>query len=312
MATIAGLERIPIGTWPTEVRRLDTTSDELGLEVWVKSEETGGAWGGNKVRKLEFILHRARKDGVRTLASWGAGTSNWAAALALHGTAAGFRISLGLGGSIPNDYRALYARSGVVLTRMPLLTLAPLALGIARARVRHGVRFVPVGGSGTIGDIGTAQLGEEIAQQVDEGLPAPHAIFVAAGTTGTAAGLAVGLGAAGMRAPVVAVQVSDWPYGSRALLARRLKKVLDRARELGLGEIEPVPVVMDSEHLGRGYARPTRESRAAIELAARDGLALDPTYAAKAFAAMVTAARRGRPGPYLFVATSPSRPLSLP
>ncbi len=303
---------MPIGAWPTEVRRLDVVSQELGVETWAKSEETAGAWGGNKVRKLEFILHAARQDGIRTLVSWGTGSSNWTAALALHGALAGFKISLGLGGPVPIDYRALYERLRVDLIRMPRLTLAPLALAVARSRVTHDARFVPVGGSGTIGDIGTAQLGEEIAQQAGDELPAPRAVFVAAGSTGTAAGLAVGLGRARLRVPVIAVKVSEWPYGSRALLNRRLNRVLSHATDLGLGRIHPVPIVLDTDHLGRGYGKPTPESRAAIELAARDGLVLDPTYAAKAFAALVTAARRGHEGPYLFVATSPSRPVPLP
>ena len=313
MATIADLERIAIGAWPTQVRRLDATSEELGVEVWVKSEETGGAWGGNKVRKLEFILHEARKGRVGTLVSWGAGTSNWAAALAMHGHDAGFRVSVGLGGKVPDDYRALYDALGTVVVTAPHLMLAPVALVAARARAGGSARFVPVGGSGTIGDVGTAQLGEEIAEQVASGqLPGPRAVFVATGSTGTAAGLAVGLGLAGLRVPVVAVKVSDWPFASRSLLNRRLAKVLHRARELGLGRIDPVPIALDTDHLGRGYGKPTPESRVAIELAAREGLVLDPTYAAKAFAALVTAARSGRPGPYLFVATSPERPVPVP
>lgn len=312
MATIAGLPRIPIGTWPTEVRRLDAVSDELGVEIWAKDEETSGAWGGNKVRKLEFILHEAREEGIGTLVSWGAGTSNWAAALALHGRDAGFRVVLGLGGALPSDYRALYGALGTDLVRMPRLTLAPLALVGARARAGRAALFIPVGGSSAIGDLGTAQLGEEIAQQAGDHMPTPRAVFVATGSTGTAAGLVVGLGLGGLRAPVIAVKVSDWPYGSRALLDARLKKVAQRVRELGFGSFRPVPVVLDTDHLGRGYGKPTVESRAAIELAARDELELDPTYAAKAFAALTTAARGGRPGPYLFVATSPRRPVPLP
>lgn len=308
--TIAALERMSIGTWPTAVRRLDATADELGVEVWVKSEETCGAWGGNKVRKLEFILHSARQDDVGTLVSWGAGTSNWTAALALHGHDAGFRVALGLGGKIPDDYRGLYGALGTAVVGAPHLMLAPVALAIARVRAGRGARFVPVGGSGTVGDIGTAQLGEEIAEQVASGeLPEPRAVFVATGSTGTAAGLAVGLGLARLRVPVIAVKVSDWPYGSRGLLNRRLAKALHWARELGLDHIDPVPIVLDTDHLGRGYGKPTPESRDAIELAHRDGLVLDPTYAAKAFAALMTAARTGRRGPYLFIATSPTRPV---
>ncbi|HEV3472160.1 MAG TPA: pyridoxal-phosphate dependent enzyme [Actinomycetota bacterium] len=309
MGKIAALGRIPIGTWPTDVSRLTATSDALGVEIWAKSEETAGAWGGNKVRKLEFILHAAREDGVRTLVSWGAGTSNWAAALAMHGKAAGFRVALGLGGNVPDDYRALYGALGTSVVRTPHLMLAPVALATVRARAGASARFLPVGGSGTVGDLGTAQLGEEIADQVASSeIPAPAAVFVATGSTGTAAGLSVGLSLGGLRVPVIAVKVSDWPYASRGMINRRLKKVLEHARASRIAPIEPVPVVLDTDHLGAGYGKPTPAARSAIELAARDALVLDPTYAAKAFAALMTAARRGRPGPYLFIATSPIRP----
>jgi len=298
-----------IGTWPTEVRRLAAASESLGAEIWAKSEETAGAWGGNKVRKLEFILDAARRDRRTNLLSWGAGSSNWTAALALHGRAAGFSVSLGLGGPVPKDYRALYRSTGTRLVSLPRLTLAPVALAAAWARAGGRALFIPVGGSGTVGDIGTAQLGEEIAVQIKSAeLPLPSAVFVATGSSGTAAGLAVGLGHARAPLPVVAVKVSDWPYATTKMVTRRISSLLDHLEQRGIRNVVPAPWRLERAYLGPGYGKPTEASRAAIALAARDGLTLDPTYGAKAFAALVGTARRDKDGPYLFVHTSPARP----
>ena len=66
------------------MRRLEAVSDTLGREVWIKLEEGCGTWGGNKVRKLEYILGRARADGVERLVGSSVGTSNWTSALAFH------------------------------------------------------------------------------------------------------------------------------------------------------------------------------------------------------------------------------------
>src|SRR6478736_1714586 len=91
------LERLPLGTAPTPVRLLD---DELvgGREVWLKDESTfgNGAWGGNKVRKLEWIIPEARRRGVRTLFTVGGIGTHWGLAAALYGRDHGLRTMLGL------------------------------------------------------------------------------------------------------------------------------------------------------------------------------------------------------------------------
>src|SRR5687768_10406930 len=101
--------RVDLGTWPTPVRRLDHASRSLGAEIWVKSEESCGTWGGNKVRKLEYILARVEATQARTLVTYGAGTSSWAASVALHASPRGFQVVLGLGGPVPDSLAALYA-----------------------------------------------------------------------------------------------------------------------------------------------------------------------------------------------------------
>lgn len=301
---IDDIPRIEIGTWPTPLRRLDHTSEALGAEVWAKLEEECSAWGGNKVRKLEYLLNEAREDGITKLVAWGVGTSNWAAAVAWHGSHHGFETNAGLGGHLPDRYRRVYERSGTKLTVLPRLELAPLAATMARVGAGRNARLLPVGGSGGIGDIGATRLGSEIARAVEGGeIPSPDSIVVAAGSCGTVAGLVMGLNLAGITLPVIAVKVADWPYATSGMIARRVSNI---RRRLGRPATNPPHLDLEKRFLGRGYGHPTPESRAAIALARHDGLDLDGTYGAKAFAVLCDAARGG--GTYLFIHTSPGDP----
>ncbi len=149
--------------------------------------------------------------------------------------------------------------------------------------------------------MGSAGAGIEIADAMDAGsLPVPRAVFVAAGTCGTAAGVAVGLSARGWAIPVVAVRVTPVPYGTPSLVRRRA-----RALERLLGTRLQTPIVGDDRYVKPGYARSNPASMEAAAIAARDGIELDPTYASKAFAALVDAARSGSRGPLLLLHTSP-------
>jgi D-cysteine desulfhydrase len=310
---VNGLDTFPkmqLGSWPTPVVLLDEVSEQTGVEVWAKLDEECGAWGGNKLRKLEYIFGEARRDSISRLVSWGAGTSNWAAALALHGEVEGFTVSLGLGGHIPEDYAALYEAAGTRTIRLPRLELAPLALAVARVRAGLRARYLPVGGSGTLGDIGSVHAGTEIATGVIAGeLPRPKRVFVATGSSGTVAGLIVGLGIGSLAVPVTAVKVSDWPYATTGMVTRRISSLLRRLEGGNVRNVVPAPWRLEPRFLGPGYGKPTNEGRAAMQLAARDGLNLDPTYGAKAFAALLATARSEREGPYLFLHTSPKRPV---
>lgn len=301
------LPRLNIGSWPTPVRRMDLTSADLGQEIWIKVEEECGTWGGNKVRKLEYILAAAQRDGVETFVSYGAGTSNWTSALVFHAAPRGFHTVAGLAGRVPGDYATLYRRTGTKVVSVPWAALSlPVALA-ARMRAGRGARSLQPGGSGD-GDIGSVNAGFEIADALaTKELPVPRVIFVAAGTCGTAAGVAAGLAIRGIRIPVVAVRVTPLPLGTPRLIGKRVADLLDM-----LGEKSPAgPVIGDDRFFKPGYARQNAGSREAIDIAANDNVRLDPTYAAKAFAAVVDAARTSVRGPYLFLHTSPG-PLPLP
>jgi D-cysteine desulfhydrase len=299
--------RLPIGMWPTPVRLLPEVSELLGRRVYAKLEEECGAWCGSKVRKLEYLLPAARAAGTRTLVAYGAGESSWVAACAVHGTRAGFDVIAAVAGQIPAEYGALYRERGVRVLYRPRLGMLPVSLAMARARAGRDARVLPMGGSGDIGDVGSARAGLEIAAAVGDGsLERPRRVFVAAGTGGTAGGIATGLGLGGNPIPVVAVRVTPRPLGTKRLVHRRAVATASRmlpAFPAGNSDVV-APVLGDSRFHGPGYGQPGAAALEAILIARSDGLVLDSTYASKAFAALISAGRSGARGPLLFVHTS--------
>ena len=305
---IEDLPRLQIGTWPTPVRLMERVSGSLTCDVWVKLEEECGVWGGNKVRKLEFILAAAQRDGIRTLVSYGTGTSNWTSALAVHASKVGFRTVAGLAGPIPQHYAVLYSATRTKLVTMPWSFLSGVATVAARAAAGTGARSLPPGGSGD-GDIGSLHAGLEVADAIEAGkLPEPRAIFTAAGTCGTAAGLGAGLAVRGFDIPLVAVRVTPLPIGTPRLINRRIRALEDLLGDHGISFRAAPRVLGDDRFFRPGYAKTNPASREATEIAALDGVELDATYAAKAFASLVDAARSGARGPFLFLHTSPGLP----
>lgn len=300
--------RLEIGKWPTPVHRMARSSEELGADVWVKVEERCGAWGGNKVRKLEYILAAAHADGIRRLVSYGVGTSNWAAALVHHATALDLEVVVGLAGPIPPAYQSLYDRAGVTVVHARAVNALPFVVAAARIKAGTAARSVPMGGSGP-GDIGSLHVGEEIASDIARGaMPKPDAIYLPAGTTGTAAGVAAGLALEGCAVPVIAVKVAPWPYGTAAR-ARKHARALLRFRAAGERSVR---IEGDGRFHAPGYGRSNPESLEAIATARQDGLELDGTYAAKGFAAVIDRARRNRGETLLFIHTSPGPPPPSP
>ena len=304
--SLSEVPRIPIGKWPTPLRRLDYSSRALGCDVWAKVEEECGAWGGNKVRKLEYLLAEARAAAATKLVAYGAGSSSWAAATALHGRDHGFDVTLGLGGAVPVDYARLYGRLGTRVMRLPTLASVPAAALVARARAGKGARLLPPGGSGGVGDLGSFQAGVEVADAVERGdMPEPSHAFVPAGTGGTCAGLGTGMALRNLHCRVVAIRVTPRPLGTLWLVGRRMSALNRRLSQLGVRSRAMSFVEGIDACYPPGYGKPSKPAIEAAEMARLDGLQLDLTYAAKAFAGLIATVRTGISGPVLFLHTSP-------
>lgn len=301
------LPYLPLGDGPTPVRLLD----EFGFRspVWLK-DESGygrGGWGGNKVRKLEWLLPEAQRRGARTILTVGGLGTNWGLAAALYAREQRLDVALALidhpvDAHVRAQIRRLRA-SGAVLHFPRTKTRLLLALPWLVARHTHGFTLpyvLPAGGSSPLGTLGYVECALELADQVAQGLlPEPGWMVTAVGSGGTAAGLALGLRLAGLRTRVLGIVVNDTlRLDSAALLALAGKaRALLRSRgaDLPQGGLGPADVVTEHGWLGAGYAHPTEPGTRALRRAATEaGLELESTYTAKALAALIALDGAGR------------------
>jgi D-cysteine desulfhydrase len=301
---------------PTPVREL------AGLGTWAKEDGRfgSGGWGGNKVRKLEWLIPDAQRRGRRSILTFGGLGTNWGLATALYAREYGLETALALVDQpIDEHVRAQLARleaSGARIhrTHTKLRTVAMLPWLLARnSRGARPPYLLPAGGSSPIGALGYVEAALEIAAQVEDGsLPEPAHVVVPVGTGGTAAGLALGFQLAGLRSRVIGVVVNDQlrldaPVFAR--LARRSAAVLERCgAHLGALRLEPNMLDLTRDQIGAGYGHPTEAAERATALAAEGRLALDPVYTAKAMAGLLALRAEGRlADPILFVHTDGPR-----
>lgn len=289
---------------PSPVRPLDA----LGEGLWLKDDSLygDGPWGGNKIRKLEWILPDVRRKGKRTILTFGGLGTNHGLATALYAREHGLRTVLALIDQPLDDHvREQLERlraSGATLhfTHGKWRTVAAAPWLIARYRFPY---FLPAGGSSPVGTLGYVEAGLELAEQVEEGvLPEPTHVVAAVGSGGTTAGLALGLRLAGLRTKAVGIVVNDTLRLDSAALGRLARRT---ARLLGWSEATPEPIVT-RDWLGAGYGHPTEESSRALEIAReRESLSLDPVYTAKALAGLLALRERGElgDGPIVFLNT---------
>lgn len=286
-----GLGHVALGSAPTPVRPLDLG---LGVETWLKDESVFGddGWGGNKVRKLEWIIPEAQRRGVSTLFTVGGIGTHWGLACALYAGRHGLDTVLGLVDQPVDDHvREQLARleaSGARLYRFA--STRRLKLAAPYLLVRHRPWYLPAGGSNAFGTLAYVDVALEIAAQVASGdLPAPAAVVVPVGSGGTVTGLTLGLRMAGLDAHVLGVVVNDMlPLDARAMtrLAGRTSRLLaDRGLTdvptLGEGDFDLRP-----DWLGATYGDPTPASVAEVARARDEGLALEPVYTGKSLAAL--------------------------
>jgi D-cysteine desulfhydrase len=310
------LPHLALSERPTTVRELP------GLGIWVKEDGRfgSGGWGGNKVRKLEWLIPDARRRGRRSILTFGGLGTNWGLATALYAREHGIETALALlDQPIDAHVKAQLARleaSGarIYRTHSKARTVAMLPWLLARnARRGRPPYLLPAGGSSPVGALGYVEAALEVAAQVADGaLPEPAHVVVPVGTGGTAAGLALGFQLAGLRTRVVGVVVNDQlRLDARVLarLARRTASLLER-RGAGVGRLQLEPDMLDltRDQIGAGYGHPTEAASRAAGLAAEEGRELDPVYTAKAMAGLLALREQGRLGdPVLFVHTDGPR-----
>ncbi len=315
-------QRLPfvkLGEGPTPVRPLPGLGSGKA-EIWLKDEGGfgEGGWGGNKVRKLEWLLPDVERRGRKTILTFGGLGTNWGLATALYAREQGIETALALIDQPLDDHveaqlerlRASGASIHFTRTKNRTVALAPWLVG----RHMSGLKppyILPSGGSSPLGALGYVEVAFEIADQVRSGeLPEPGWIVVPTGSGGTAAGLALGLSLAGLETGVLGVIVSEHLKLDGPAIRKLAERSAALLRKRGADFPEPeLRHEMTIEWLGETYGAPTPESEKAIELTRSAGLELDPVYTAKAMAALLAREKAGGFGekPVLFINTNGPR-----
>lgn len=289
---------IPLVQAPTPTEKLEALSEFLGGEVWIKRDDrTSSIYGGNKPRKLEFILAQALSLGRKTLVTGGGLGTNHGLATAIFGQKMNLEVHLGLLPQTVTDHvrknLLLFHAHGAEMMYFGSVLKALLYYYLIGRLCHRNAYFIQPGGSSPVGTLGYVDAGLEMAIQVNRGdLPRPQAIFVAAGTCGTMAGLILGLRLGGIETPVMGIQVGDSLFSNPKAVLSLARKTLSLMRNCDQSvpeiRIRAEDIFFDRENLGRGYGHPTDAGRSALALMSdMEHIPLDLTYTAKTFGALL-------------------------
>jgi 1-aminocyclopropane-1-carboxylate deaminase/D-cysteine desulfhydrase-like pyridoxal-dependent ACC family enzyme len=299
-------ERLPwlqLGGGPTPVQHLEAPGDGRG-ELWVKRDDlTSPLYGGNKVRKLEYLLADALRSDAGRLITTGVVGSHHCLATAVHGRRVGLPTSLVL---FPQPMTA-HARHVAALNEAWADEIRHCSSFAAQPFVEAALRWrrrkdrpyvIPGGGSNALGALGYVGGALELSEQVMRGeLPRPDTILVAAGTLGTVVGLAVGAALTHVTDRIVAVRIVPSAIANVWSLSRLVEGSVRLLADAGVPAPEARRVVdrvdLVGGYIGDGYGHPTAAgARSTAWFETRD-LPLDPTYTAKAAAAALDRVGRG-------------------
>ncbi|MGZ8370201.1 MAG: D-cysteate sulfo-lyase [Caulobacteraceae bacterium] len=295
---LARFPRIKLANLPTPLEPCAQLGGELGLDLWIKRDDcTGLAGGGNKTRKLEFLLAEALQQGADTLITQGAVQSNHVRQTAAAAARFGLQCEVILEertGSKATDYvengNVLLDRLlGAKITRVPAGTDMNAALEATAELVRRrdGVPYIiPGGGSNAIGALGYADCARELVQQADEMGVVIDRIVTATGSAGTHAGLVAGLAVIGADIPVLGIGVRA-PEPVQEANVRKLAR--ETCALLGHEErFRDELVVADCDYVGEGYGLIDQGVIDAVAMMARtEGVLLDPVYTGKAMKGLI-------------------------
>jgi 1-aminocyclopropane-1-carboxylate deaminase/D-cysteine desulfhydrase-like pyridoxal-dependent ACC family enzyme len=296
---IAALPRFRLIDGPSPLQRLERFSAALGrpVDVWIKREDLLPlAFGGNKLRNLEFLVGAALADGADTLITSGRRWSNHCRLTAAAGSKAGLDVHLVITGppsDTPGPNERLDALLGATIhvattdARADREALAAQVFEELRAAGRRPC-LVPVGGTGSIGAAGQVLAALEVAGQMAAARVDPSALIVPSATGGTQAGLLVGLRLAHSSAAVVGAAVATPADELRPTIAGLLEGL---ALLTGVA-VDPAEIELTDAQRGPAYGVPTAAATEATELLARtEGILVDPIYTAKALAELVARVR---------------------
>jgi D-cysteine desulfhydrase family pyridoxal phosphate-dependent enzyme len=318
LARLDSFPRLPLAEYPTPLEHLPRLSQELGRALYIKRDDCiGPAMGGNKTRKLEYLMAEAQECRARKVVTFGGLQSNHARI-----TAAAARMC----GMEPHLFyfeRRPARMTGNLLINQLLgakLHFIPLGGGDGGMTLETTIRlvrlvawamvgphyFIPVGGHNWCGCLGYVRAAFETDEQARAlGIGNAH-LVVAAGSGGTLAGLMAGLAMADSSIQVLGIDVGKLWKGFPISIAGLANELCERLKRPHAFTPECVPLI-EGTYVGQAYAVPSEQGITALKRLARtEGMVLDPVYTAKAFAGLLDLIERGQLGrdePVIFLHT---------
>jgi L-cysteate sulfo-lyase len=296
--------RVRLGHLHTPLEPMAALSRALGgPNLFMKRDDcTGLATGGNKTRKLEFLMGQALEQGAEIIVTQGAVQTNHGRQTAAAAARLGLACEILLERRVREPEPGYEVQGNVLLDRMFGATLSfhepgdMNALALARTEeLRSQGRkayFIPGGGSNVVGALGYVDCALELLQQAnDTGLRIDYLVH-ATGSTGTQAGLLAGLEGANTGIAVLGISVRQPKAQQEDAVYALAQATADR---LGVrGGIDRSRVVAYSDYVGEGYGVPTPAMVEAVALTARcEGILLDPVYSGKGMAGLIDLTRKG-------------------
>ena len=292
MRGLDSFEKLKLGAFPTPIQYLSNISRTLSVNVYIKRDDLSGAGlGGNKVRKLEYLLADAKKQGAKVVFTTGGAQSNHAMLTAACCRKIGLEPVLILkkrGVTAMRGNQLLNHLMGVNVVFMDTDDYADIYAEMDKMGKSMGLPYykIPCGGSNALGTLGYVDCAREIASQ---GGAFQH-IVCAEGSGGTMAGITLGakLFLPGARVHGMMVDTDPFDVITQQLM-EGAAQLLETDERVTPDEYELIDMC------GPGYALPSEEGREAVELmASKEGIFLDPVYTGKAFAGLIKLAREGR------------------
>ena len=303
---LARFPRIFLAHLPTPLERLERLTKELnGPEIWIKRDDcTGLSTGGNKTRKLEFLMAEAEVQGADTIITQGATQSNHARQTAAFAAKLGLACHILLEDRTGSNDQNYNLNGNVLLDHLHGATTSRRAGGADMAaemealadQLRANGRrpyIIPGGGSNPTGALGYVNCAFELLSQANDRGLVIDKIVTATGSAGTQAGLITGLKALNARIQLLGIGVrapKEKQEESVFALAQRT------AEKLGCpGVVAREDVVANCDYVGQGYGIPRADTLEAIRMFAQlEGILLDPVYSGKGAAGLIDLIRKGR------------------
>lgn len=296
-------DRIPLAVTPTPLEPMERLGAHLDIHnLWIKRDDlTGLAAGGNKARKLEYLMAEARNQGADHVITIGGRQSNHCRMTAAAAARLGMGATLVFGDPDPGNRAGnllLDEILGAELVFLGEANLQQMDAGLEREmeRLRAAGKkpyAIPIGGSTPLGELGYVTAAREFAGQCTDQACEIDTVVLAVGSAGTAAGLALGLKMFTPRTRMVGVSVSRSVPRLNNLIADMANEI---AEMIGVEErVTPDDYDLTDAFVGPRYGVPSAEALSAIRLTAQtEGILLDPVYTGKAMSGLIGLAHEGR------------------